>query len=67
VLVNPRIAGLRAYKGTVVADATWPAIITREQHERLVALRKDQTRRWVPRGRPAQHLLAGLVGVRPMC
>lgn len=61
VLVNPRIAGLRVYKGDVVADAAWPAIITREQHERLVALRKDPTRRWVPRGRPAQHLLVGMV------
>jgi site-specific DNA recombinase len=61
VLVNPRIAGLRAYKGDVVADASWPAIITREQHEKLVALRKDPSRRWVPRGRPAQHLLAGMV------
>jgi site-specific DNA recombinase len=61
VLVNPRIAGLRSYKGQIVADAVWPAIITREQHERLVALRKDPSRRWVPRGRPAQHLLAGLV------
>lgn len=61
VLVNPRIAGLRAYKGDIVADAAWPAIITREQHEKLVALRKDPTRRWVPRGRPARHLLAGMV------
>jgi site-specific DNA recombinase len=61
VLVNPRIAGLRAYKGTIVGDAAWPAIITREQHERLVMLRKDPTRKWVPRGRPAQHLLAGMV------
>jgi site-specific DNA recombinase len=61
VLVNPRIAGLRAYKGEIVADADWPAIISRGQHERLVALRKDPSRRWVPRGRPAQHLLAGLV------
>lgn len=61
VLVNPRIAGLRAYKGKVITDGAWPAIITREQHERLVLLRKDPTRRWVPRGRPPQHLLAGLV------
>jgi site-specific DNA recombinase len=57
VLVNPRIAGLRAYKGTIVADAVWPAIVTREQHEKLVALRRDPTRRWVPRGRRPQHLL----------
>jgi hypothetical protein len=61
VLVNPRIAGRRAYKGEIVADAKWPAIITREQHERLVALRKDPTRRWVPRGRRPQHLLSGMV------
>jgi site-specific DNA recombinase len=61
VLVNPRIAGLRAYKGTIVADAVWPAIVTREQHEKLVALRRDPTRRWVPRGRRPQHLLSGMV------
>jgi site-specific DNA recombinase len=61
VLVNPRIAGLRAYKGEIVADAVWPAIIIREQHERLVLLRKDPTRRWVPRGRRPQHLLSGMV------
>jgi site-specific DNA recombinase len=61
VLVNPRIAGLRAYKGEIVATAKWPAIISREQHERLVLLRKDPTRRWVPRGRRPQHLLSGMV------
>jgi site-specific DNA recombinase len=61
VLVNPRIAGLRAYKGEIVGDAVWPAIINREQHEKLVALRKDATRRWVPRGRRPQHLLSGMV------
>jgi site-specific DNA recombinase len=61
VLVNPRIAGLRAYKGEIVATAVWPPIISREQHERLEALRKDPTRRWVPRGRRPQHLLAGMV------
>jgi DNA invertase Pin-like site-specific DNA recombinase len=67
VLISPRIAGLRAYKGQIVADAKWPAIITREQHERLVLLRKDPTRRWVTRGRPPQHLLAGLVECGRCC
>ena len=61
VLVSPRIAGLRSYRGAVVADASWPGIITPEQHRQLVALRSDPTRRWVPRGRPPQHLLAGMV------
>ena len=61
VLINPRIAGLRAYKGEIVANAVWPAIISRDQHEKLVALRKDPTRRWVPRGRRPQHLLSGMV------
>jgi site-specific DNA recombinase len=61
MLISPRLAGLRAYKGEIVGPAVWPAILTREQHERLVALRKDPTRRWVPRGRHPQHLLAGLV------
>jgi site-specific DNA recombinase len=61
VLVNPRVAGLRSYKGEIVAIGRWPPVISREQWQRLVLLRKDPTRRWVPGGRPPQHLLAGMV------
>lgn len=37
VLTSPRIAGLRAHRGEVVAEAVWPAIITPAQHQQLVA------------------------------
>jgi site-specific DNA recombinase len=36
ILVSPRIAGLRRADGKLV-KATWPAIITKDQHEELVA------------------------------
>ena len=35
---NPRYAGLRAYKGEIVAEATWPALIKREHWERMQAI-----------------------------
>jgi site-specific DNA recombinase len=60
ILVSPRIAGLRRADGKLVT-ATWPAIITREQHEELVAIFGPQ-RRQRPGG-PTSHrkrLLGGL-------
>lgn len=36
ILKNPRIAGLRAHNGEVVAEGTWPAIVDRATWERLV-------------------------------
>ncbi len=58
VLLSPRIAGLRAHRGEVVSKAEWPAIITAEQHRRLVALLADPSRR-VNRA-PRSYLLTGL-------
>src|SRR5690606_29481575 len=59
MLTNPRYAGLRAHHGEVVATAVWPAIITRNQHEQLVAAfaRKKTTGRRTPR----RYLLSGLL------
>lgn len=37
-LKNPRYAGLRTYRGEVVGDATWPALIDRETFEAAQAL-----------------------------
>jgi site-specific DNA recombinase len=34
-LLNPALAGLRQHQGEVVGKASWPAIITKEQHEQL--------------------------------
>jgi DNA invertase Pin-like site-specific DNA recombinase len=59
MLTSARIAGLRAYKGEVVATAVWPAIITPAQHEQLVAAfsRRTTTGRRTPR----RYLLSGLL------
>lgn len=37
VLRSPRIAGLRVHHGEVVGKAAWPAIVSLETHEQLVA------------------------------
>lgn len=59
LLTNPRIAGLRAHNGEVVAEAVWPAIITPAQHQQLVAAfgRKKVTGRRTAR----RYLLSGLL------
>ncbi len=43
-LMNPRLAGLRVYKGTTV-PGTWDGLITEETHRALVALLTDPARR----------------------
>lgn len=58
-LTNPRIAGLRAHNGEIVAKAIWPAIITPAEHEQLVAMfaRKKVSGRRAPR----RYLLSGML------
>ena len=53
MLVSPRIAGLREHNGEVVGEAMWPAIIDRANHDRLVGLLGDPSRRRDNFGRPA--------------
>lgn len=62
VLVSPRIVGLRAYKGEIVGDATWPGIIDRPTWEAICSLVAGR------RGRPpgARWLLSGLIAC-PHC
>lgn len=38
LMVNPRLAGLVSMRGAIVAESTWPPIITREQHEAIKAI-----------------------------
>jgi DNA invertase Pin-like site-specific DNA recombinase len=45
VMVSPRIAGLREHNGTVIGPASWPPIITAEEHEALRAILLDPGRR----------------------
>jgi len=56
ILRNPRIAGLRAYKGEIVAEGIWEPIIDRGTFEALQARIKRVARV----GRPATRLLTGI-------
>ena len=61
VLMSPRIADLKEHRGEIVGKATWPAIIDRATHDRLVGLLGDESRRPANYGRPRVHPLAGLL------
>lgn len=59
VLMSPRYAGRRVHQGKDVARAAWPAIITKRDHERVMDLLSDPSRR---KGQPgARYLLTGLL------
>jgi site-specific DNA recombinase len=58
LLIGPRIAGLRGYKGEVIGPAAWPAIVTVEEHEQIVAVLTDPTRR-TSRPGARRYLLTG--------
>ena len=45
LLKSARISGQREYRGEIVADAEWPAIITRAQTAQIRALLADPSRR----------------------
>jgi site-specific DNA recombinase len=59
ILMSSRVAGLRAYKGEIVAKGAWPAILDREVWEQVVAVLTDPGRGANRRGRPRRWLLAG--------
>lgn len=64
-LKSARISGRREHQGEVVADATWPAIISPAQSDRIRARLTDPGRkaRRAPRRRLLAHLLrCGLCG-----
>ena len=59
MLRSGRISGQREHQGEIVADATWPAIITPEQTARIRVMLDDPARQAT---RPARsYLLKGLV------
>ena len=59
MLRSGRISGQREHKGEIVADATWPAIITPEQSTRIRVMLDDPARQAT---RPARsYLLKGIV------
>ncbi|MGH9031875.1 MAG: recombinase family protein [Acidimicrobiia bacterium] len=56
ILRSPRYAGLRDYKGEVVAEGQWEPIIDRSTWETL----QMKIRRVARVGRPSTHLLSGI-------
>jgi site-specific DNA recombinase len=58
VLTNPRIAGLSHYRGEVVGEAEWPAIVDRRTFDEVRAILGDPRRK---QARPVQSLLGGLL------
>ena len=42
IVANPRMAGLRTYKGEIIGEAAWPPIITVDEHKRMVAASKTR-------------------------
>jgi DNA invertase Pin-like site-specific DNA recombinase len=60
MLLSPALAGLRVYKGVVVAQGVWEPILDRPTWEAVNALLRDPSR-ITPRGRPSPWLLASMV------
>jgi DNA invertase Pin-like site-specific DNA recombinase len=63
-LLNPALAGLRQHQGTVVGQASWPGVITKDQHEQLKS--RDRRMRAMygfssqPGGPEPKYLLSGI-------
>ncbi|MFI6681924.1 recombinase family protein [Kribbella sp. NPDC050470] len=60
MVINPRIAGLRALKGEIKGKAVWPAIVPREKWEQVVRILEDPARRANHSTTYRVHLLTGL-------
>lgn len=59
ILAGGRIAGLRDHHGVPAGPAAWEAIITREQHEQILAVMKSKQR--TGQRAPRRYLLSGLL------
>lgn len=62
VLLSPRYAGIRSYKGEDIGEGTWPAILDLETHLALKARLLNPARRMgaSAKGRTAENLLTGI-------
>lgn len=58
-LVSPSLAGLVEHDGRLI-EAQWPGVITREQHDRIVTLMADPTRKKNRRGPHVKFLVSGI-------
>lgn len=59
-LTNPHYTALRVHKGTVTGEGDWPALIDRDDFDRLAAIYADPDRAKFRRGRDVVHLLSGI-------
>ncbi len=62
-LLNPALAGLRQHQGEVVGKASWPGIITEQQHEQLKSRDKRMRGLYGYNSQPGpepKHLLSGI-------
>ena len=59
LLQSARITGFRSHRGHVVGKASWPAIVSEAEHERLVAILSDPKRR-TSAPVPRRYYLSGL-------
>lgn len=60
VALRPANAGLRVHRGEVVGEASWPSLVSRDEHDRVTRLLRDPARR-TSAGTASKHLLSGLV------
>ena len=62
IAMNPTYAGLRVHRGQVTGVGTWEPIITRDDHEKVVAIVTDPTRNTRPKtGEGPTWLLSGII------
>lgn len=59
LLKNPRLAGLKTYRGDVVGPGEWPAIIDEATHRKLLELLDDPARKQPYATNVRKYLLSG--------
>lgn len=69
LMTNPRYAALCEYKGTIVGPGDWPAILTVDDHNGLVAVFKDKSLNfkgvsWERKWLGTHRYLCGLCGAK---
>lgn len=60
MLRNPRYAGLRTYRGEIVGQGQWPALVSRELWDAAQVVLNDPARKTHKGPRVRKHLLTGL-------
>lgn len=63
--LSPTNAALRVHQGSVVGDAAWPALISREDHDRITQLLTADGRTHRTGDSTAVHLLSGIATCGP--